>query len=222
MKCFFIFIISLSLTFLFNKKAEAKDNYSIPLISPYPVSANISDTEFSNYPFLVTKNNYYNKAKKYFIHRKRPLHHFLDIGVGATLIESFYPFEMTAYPFFAYINYRRERWGKTKIPVIFSVQYEALFNKNSPHRIHTLVGIRYPNTHDLTPFHVELLSGASLPLKPITKQDGLAMEFRLLFTHIIGPKTSTNRLYFQWGAKARLKQQFQSGLIIQMGLDNHL
>lgn len=168
------------------------------------------------------KSNYHNKARQYFIDRKRPLHHFLDVGVGAALVDSFYPFEMTAYPFFAYINYRREKWGKTKIPVIFSLQYEALFKKQSSYRIHTLVGVRYPKTHDLTPFHVEFLSGASYALKPFTKQDNPAMEFRLLFTHIIGPKASTNRLYFQWGAKARLREQFQSGLIIQIGLDNHL
>ena len=69
---------------------------------------------------------------------------------------------------------------------------------------------------------LNLMSGLSFPLKPITKQDSLAMEFRLLFTHIVGPRASANRLYLQWGAKAQLKEQFQSGLIIQIGLDNHL
>ena len=79
---------------------------------------------------LLAKTNGYLKAKKYFEKRKRPLHHFLDIGVGAILIESFYPFKTTSHPFFAYINYRKEKWGQTKLPIIFSFQYESLLIKN--------------------------------------------------------------------------------------------
>lgn len=172
---------------------------------------------------LLAKTDYLTKARKYFAERKRPLHHFLDIGVGATLVESFYPFELTAWPFYLYLNYRREKWGQTKIPVIFSVQYESLFNKNDSNRVHTLAGLRYPATHDLSPFHVDLMLGVSFSLKSSDlKKDRTAMELRLLFTHIIGPKASPHRLYFQWGAKARVTNPFQSGLVVQLGLDSHL
>ena len=194
------------LFFLFHETATAKYNKDIASISPV----------------FTVKRNPYGEAKEYFIKRKRPLHHFLDMGIGATLIESFYPFEMTAYPFFVYLSYRREKWGQVKIPVIFSFQYEALFNKNTTHRVHALTGLRYPTSHDLSLFHVDFMTGFSLPLSPSFKEDSLALELRLLFTHIIGPKASTHRLYLQWGVKAQLKNQFRSGLIIQVGLDNHL
>ena len=174
------------------------------------------------YSVLFAKKNYYISAKKYFAERKRPLHHFLDIGIGATLIESFYPFETTAFPFFVYLNYRREKWGQVKIPVIFSFHYEPSFNLYPLNRIHTLAGLRYPTSHDLSLFHVDLMAGVSFPLKSSAKAEKLALELRLLFTHIIGPKASTHRFYFQWGAKARLEKQFRSGLVVQMGIDNHL
>lgn len=171
---------------------------------------------------LLASTNYYNTAKKYFIERKRPLRHYLDLGIGVTLIESFYPFETTAYPFTAYINYRKEKWGNTKIPIIFSLHYESLFKQYYRSRIHTLAGIRYPTSHDLSRFHVEFLAGVSFPLNFSFKAEKLALEMRLLFTHIIGPKAGVHRFYFQWGAKAHLKQRFRSGLIVHLGLDNHL
>ncbi len=183
---------------------------------------NFSATDQEKSTTVVAKTNYYKKAQKYFIERERPLHHFLDFGIGLTLIESFYPFETTAYPFTAYLNYRREKWGSTKIPIIFSFHYESLFKQNYNSRIHTLAGIRYPTSHDLRLFHVEFLAGVSVPLNFSFKMEKWALEARLLFTHIIGPKAGHHRLYFQWGAKARLKQQFRSGLIVQLGLDNHL
>ena len=161
----------------------------------------------------------YSKATKYFTERERPLHHFLDIGLTATLIESLYPLQTTAYPFSAYINYRKERWGRIKLPVILSLQYEKLFNKQNS-RIHTLIGLRYPVSHDLSLFHAGLMAGVSFPAELSFKDP--ALEFRLLFTHIIGPKAGAHRLYFQWGAKASWKKRFQPGLIIQLGLDSHL
>ena len=225
MKYFYTLFIFLSLSFISIKTAKAEhkntDYFDLSIISNESAYGNKFDKRSLSSLFVV-KADYYDKARKYFTARKRPIHHFLDMGVGAVLIESFYPFETTAYPFFVYFNYRKEKWGQIKIPVIFSIQYEALFNKRNPHRIHTLLGVRYPTSHDLSLFHVELMSGISFPLNPISKQDKIALEFRLLFTHIIGPKASPNRLYFQWGAKARLKQRLQPGLIIQIGLDNHL
>ncbi|MDE0119693.1 MAG: hypothetical protein OXM55_06785 [Bdellovibrionales bacterium] len=169
---------------------------------------------------LLAKKNYYIKAANYFKQRKRPLHHFLDLGIGGVLIESFYPFKTTSYPFFAYINYRKEKWGQTKIPIIFSFQYESLLNQKSHSRIHALGGLRYPTSHDLTLFHVDFMVGTSVPV--LFKIEEIALELRLLFTHIIGPKAATKRLYFQWGAKTTLKDQFQYGLIVQLGLDMHL
>ena len=171
---------------------------------------------------LLAKINYYKSAQKYFTERQRPLRHYLDLGIAVTLIESFYPFETTAYPFTAYINYRREKWGNTKITVIFSFHYESIFNQYYKKRIHTLVGVRYPTSHDLSRFHVEFLAGLSFPLNFSFKAEKLALEMRLLFTHIIGPKAGAHRLYLQWGAKAHLKQQFRSGLVVHLGLDNHL
>ena len=203
---YYTILLTVSFFFLFHKPTNAKLVESVTSISSS----------------FIVKTNYYNKAKKYFIERERPLRHFLDIGVGATLIESFYPFEMTAYPFFVYLNYRREKWWDIKIPIIFSFQYESPFNKYTFHRIHALTGFRYPISHDLTTFHVDLMTGFSFPLSLSFKEDSLALESRLLFTHIIGPKASTHRLYFQWGFKAQIGNQIRSGLIIQIGLDNHL
>ena len=163
------------------------------------------------------------QAGKYFTERKRPTHHFLDMGIGGTLIKSLYPFEMNDYPFFAYLNYRREKWGQTKIPVIFSLQYENLFSKRDQARIHGLTGLRYPLSHDLTLFHVDFMIGFSLPFNFSFKTNQPAVEFRLLFTHIVGPKAGTNRLYFQWGAKGALTEtKIRSGLAVQIGMDNHL
>ena len=207
-KYFYVFSFLTCSLFFFHKPVSAES------IKPLGLHA-------SN--MLLAKTNYYVKAKEYFEERQRPLHHFLDIGIGATLVESFYPFEMTAWPFYLYLNYRREKWGQKKIPVIFSVQYEPLFNKNDSNRIHTLAGLRYPTTHDLSPFHVDFMVGISFSLKSSDlKKDRTAMELRLLFTHIIGPKASPYRLYFQWGAKARVTNPFQSGLVVQLGLDSHL
>ena len=164
--------------------------------------------------------NYYKAAQKYFKERKRPLHHFLDIGGGAILVHSFFPWETTAYPFFVYLNYRRERWRQVKIPVIFSLQYSPLFSQQNFHRIHTLIGLRYPTSHDLNTFHLDLMMGASFPLSFAIEKT--ALELRLLSTHIIGPKSSASRLYFQWGAKAQIKKTTKVGLTVQLGLDNHL
>ena len=167
--------------------------------------------------------NSFAKAQEYFAKRQRPLRHFLDIGIGATLIESFYPFEMTAYPFSVYANYRREKWGQLKLPLAFSLQYAPLFNRHIPARIHTLAGIRYPASHDLKLFHIDFHIGVSFPLDFSFKIHKPALELRFLLTHIIGPKDSRHRLYFQWGPKAYLtKKQFRSGLIVHLGLDNHL
>ena len=165
----------------------------------------------------------YAKAQEYFAKRQRPLRHFLDLGIGATLIESLYPFEMTAYPFSVYANYRREKWGQLKLPLIFSLQYAPLFNRHTPSRLHTLAGIRYPASHDLKLFHIDFHLGVSFPLDFSFKIHKPALELRLLLTHIIGPKDSRHRLYFQWGPKAQLtKKRFRSGLIVHLGLDNHL
>ena len=165
----------------------------------------------------------YLKAKEYFAQRQRPLRHFLDIGIGATVIESFYPFEMTAYPFSVYVNYRREKWGQLKMPFLFSLQYAPLFNQHTPKRISTLVGIRYPVSHDLKLFHIGFRMGVSFPLDFSFKIHKPALELKLLLTHIIGPKDSTHRLYFQWGPKASLNtKRFRAGLIAHIGIDNHL
>ena len=212
---FYIFLLLVCSLLLFQKIAIAEGVNQIKSLPVY-TSKNTSS-------LLLAKTDYYAKAKKYFEERKRSLHHFLDIGVGATLIESFYPFEMTAWPFFVYVNYRREKWSQTKIPIIFSFQYEPLFNSEASHRVHALAGLRYPPTHDLSPFHVDFMAGVSFSLKSSDlKKDKMAMELRLLFTHIIGPKASPYRLYFQWGAKARVTNPFQSGLVVRLGLDNHL
>ena len=64
------------------------------------------------------------------------------------------------------------------------------------------------------------MAGTSIPVS--FKTEEMALELRLLFTHIIGPKAATKRLYFQWGAKANLREEFQYGLIVQLGLDMHL
>ena len=183
-------------------------------------SSLLSKDSWRSNKISVAKKDYYIKATEYFKKRARPLRHFLDLGVGGTFIESFYPLKTTSHPFFAYINYRKERWGKTKIPIIFSFQYEALFNQAVHSRVHALTGFRYPTSHDLTLFHVDFMLGTSVPV--LFKLEEIALELRLLFTHIIGPKDATKRLYFQWGTKTRLKDRFQYGLIVQVGLDMHL
>ena len=197
-----------------------------------PIMANANETHIKSRsktpttiikkPFLLTSNtSHYSKAKEYFKVRKRPLHHFLDIGIGSTPIHSFHPFEFTAYPFSAYLNYRREQWSSLKIPIIFSFQYKYLLSKDiSLNQIHTLIGIRYPTSHDLRLFHVDFLTGFSLPTS--FKIEKIALEMRLLFTHVIGPKSSTTRLYFQWGTAVQLHKTFRAGLLIQIGLDNHI
>ncbi|MDE0518507.1 MAG: hypothetical protein OXH36_02980 [Bdellovibrionales bacterium] len=209
------------LSFLFlslSTNASVKSNSVILSLSPPTPTYNSLSTQKT--PFLLAKKNDYVKAKEYFKKRKRPLHHFLDLGIGGVLIESFYPFKTTSHPFFAYISYRKEKWRQTKIPIIFSLQYESLFNQKSHSRIHALAGLRYPTSHDLTLFHVDFMAGTSAPAS--FKLEEIALELRLLFTHIIGPKAATKRLYFQWGTKARLKDRFQYGLIGQVGLDIHL
>ena len=217
MKCryFCVFVFLACSLLLFQKITNAGDIIQVKPVELY-TSRHTSSA-------LLAKTDYYSKARKYFEERKRPLHHFLDIGVGATLIESFYPFEMTAWPFFVYVNYRREKWGQTKIPLIFSFQYESLFNSEVSNRVYALTGMRYPLTNDLSLFHVDFMAGVSFSLKSSDlKKDKIAMELRLLLTHVIGPKASPYRLYFQWGAKARVTNPFQSGLIVQLGLDSHL
>ena len=172
---------------------------------------------------LSSVNSGYAKAQEYFAQRQRPLRHFLDIGVGATIIESIYPFELTAYPFSVYINYRREKWGQLKMPILFSLQYAPLFNRHIPQRISALAGFRYPASHDLKLFHVGFRLGVSLPTDFSFKINKPALELRLLLTHIIGPKDSAHRLYFQWGPQASLTtKQFRAGLTARIGLDNHL
>ena len=171
----------------------------------------------------VKSNTGYAKAQEYFAKRRRPLRHFLDIGLGATLIESFYPFELTAYPFSVYVNYRRERWGQLKLPLLLSLKYAPLFNRWATKKIYTLVGFRYPVSHDLTLFHMGFRVGVSIPLDFSFKIHKPALELRFLLTHIIGPKDSAHRLYVQWGPKASITtKQFRAGLIAHIGLDNHL
>lgn len=216
-----LFYLPLNLTLLFFL-------YFFFLFSPIMINANenhiISISKpiaFIKKPALLASNTYYSKAQEYFKVRKRPIHHFLDIGIGFTPIYSFYPFELTAYPFSAYLNYRRERWGSLKIPIIFSFQYKYLLSKNiSLNQIHALIGIRYPTSHDLRLFHVDFLTGFSLPTS--FEIEKIALEIRLLFTHVIGPKNATTRLYFQWGTAIQLQKTFRPGLLIQLGLDNHI
>ncbi len=216
----FLFV-SLSLVLSFY--STGAESQSFPQIHKTNYYQNLSAKANQNgNNILLAKTNYYKSAQKYFTERQRPLRHYLDLGIAVTLIESFYPFETTAYPFTAYINYRKEKWGNTKIPIIFSLHYESIFKQHYRTRIHTLAGVRYPTSHDLSLFHVEFLAGISFPFNFSFKAEKLALEMRLLFTHIIGPKAGAHRLYLQWGAKAHLKQQFRSGLVVHLGLDNHL
>ncbi len=205
--------------FISKQKKANRAYLSTQAVFPFQ---SVDNQTIHNNKYLMTKTDYYSKAKEYFSKRNIPLHHFLNIGIGAILIESFYPFKTTAYPFFVYISYRKEKWGQVKIPIIFSFQYEPLFNPNSRDRIHGLTGVRYPTSFDLTLFHVDLMAGFSLPAALDFEKEKPALELRLLFTHIIGSKASSHRLYFQWGAKARLKERFLPGFVIQIGLDNHL
>ena len=201
----------------FSTRANANEAHTISISK---ISTTPTQKDFSS-PLLIAQTNYYSKAQEYFKVRKRPLHHFLDIGIGSTPIHSFYPFEFTAYPFSVYLNYRREQWGSLKIPIIFSFQYKYLLSENiSLNQIHTLIGVRYPTSHDLRLFHVDFLTGFSLPTSFDIKK--IALEMRLLFTHVIGPKNSTTRLYFQWGTAVQLQKTFRAGLLIQIGLDNHI
>ena len=204
--------------FLFSPVRANAHEIHIPPGSKTPTTLT---QKHSSSSFLIAQTNYYSKAQEYFKVRKRPIHHFLDIGIGCTPIHSFYPFEFTAYPFSVYLNYRREKWGSLKIPIIFSFQYKYLLSENiSLNQIHTLIGVRYPTSHDLRLFHVDFLTGFSLPTSFDIEK--IALEMRLLFTHVIGPKNATTRLYLQWGTAVQLRKTFRAGLLIQIGLDNHI
>ena len=192
----------------------------------YPLVSNgtyLSSISLNKYPSRLPSSaasQYYKEAKDYFMQRKRPRRDFIDVGIGATVIESLYPLEMTAFPFYLYFNYRRERAKNFKTPLLFSLQYEML-GRAYQSRIHGLMGLQHPASHDLNLFHVGFMMGFSFPFKTSSREKP-GLEFRLLFTHIIGPKASTHRLYLQWGAKAQLTNKFKSGLVVQLGLDNYL
>ena len=163
------------------------------------------------------------KAQNYFVERKRPLRHFLDIGVGLSPIPSVSPFEVTtAFPVFLYVNYRRERWKKLKVPVIFSLKYETDFLIHEKHKAHVLAGVRFPRSHDLNRFHVDLLAGLSFPANFSFQEEKLAGEGQLLLTHIVGPRAGINRFYFQWGSSIKWQERVTFGLILHLGVDNHL
>jgi len=202
-------------------KAEISNHSFTRFKDPIENLSIISDENVNKSKPLIAQNNSYSKVRDYFAKRKRPLHHFLDIGIGVTILESIYPFKTTAWPLFVYLNYRREKWGQMKLPIMLSLQYEPLL-KPAYRRVSVLTGIRYPKSHDLNLFHVDLMLGISFPLSRSVKKDNPAMELKLLFTHIIGPKAAMHRLYFQWGTKARVKSPFQPGLIVHLGLDSHL
>ena len=177
----------------------------------------------------ITSNSkkYYSKAAEYFKERKRPLRHFLDMGGGLSPIKSIYPFQTGKYPLFIYLNYRREKWGTWRLPVIFSIQYEHSFfydEGGQSHRLTPLIGLRYPPAKDLRTFYVDLLIGTSFLIPPPDSHNlwPLPLDTRLLFTHIIGAKHKSYRLYIQWGLRTRLETEFYFSPILQFGLDIHL
>ena len=173
---------------------------------------------------LSTAKKYYSKASKYFKERNRPLRHFLDIGAGASPVKSFYPFETEKYPLFMYLNYRREKWGSWRLPIIFSLHYEHSFfyAEGLPHRITVLAGGRWPLSKDLKTFYIDLLLGSSFILGETLNLKLLPLDARLLFTHIISSKYKRGRFYVQWGPRIRLDQGFHPGAAIHLGLDFHL
>ena len=167
---------------------------------------------------------YYSKAAKYFKERKRPLRHFLDLGIGISPIKSIYPFQTGKYPVFIYLNYRREKWGTWRLPVIFSIQYEHgfFYEEGQAHRLTPLIGLRYPPSKDLRTFYVDFLAGTSFLLADSLNPWLLPLDTRLLFTHIIGAKYKSYRLYIQWGLRMRLETNFYFAPILQIGIDLHL
>ena len=167
---------------------------------------------------------YYSKAAKYFQERKRPLRHFLDLGMGIHPIKSLYPFQTGKYPVAVYLNYRRERWGTWRLPVIFSIQYEHgfFYEEGQHHRLTPLIGLRYPPSKDLRIFYAELLVGTSFLLADSLNPRLLPLDTRLLFTHIIGTKYKTYRLYLQWGLRTRWEKNFHFAPALQIGIDLHL
>lgn len=204
--------------FLFSSFAKANSYFHTKLYTKNNINKFTSQNSSFDMVFL-DKKKYYKKAAEYFQKRKRPLHHFIDIGIGATLIESFYPFSTTAYPFYFYLNYRREKWNKTKIPIIFSVQYEPA---SSSHQIHTFIGIRQPHSYDLRLFYVDCMFGISFPSKWEMNTKNIVWELRLLFIHIMSGQNSAHRFYFKWGPTVQWNQKWRSSLLVQMGIDNHL
>ena len=168
---------------------------------------------------------YYSKAAQYFKERKRPLRHFLDIGGGLSPIKTIYPFQTGKYPLFIYLNYRRERWGTWRLPIIFSIQYEHgfFYEEGQPHRLTPLIGFRYPPAKDLRTFYVELLAGTSFLLQDSFDPSLLPLDTRLLFTHIISSKHKAHRLYIQWGLRTQWEiDTFYFAPLLQVGWDIHL
>ena len=166
----------------------------------------------------VKADSSYKKATRYFQERNRPLRHFVDFGIGTHLINSFYPFEFTDFPLFIHLNYRREDKDLVPFPVMVSFQYEPRWKNNNHSRIYTLLGGRYPRSHDLKHFYVDLLLGISFSFTGSSKKKGVPLEIQLWFTHILGPRDVRGRLYLQWGFKARYQSDFNAAGALRMGI----
>ena len=176
-------------------------------------------------PF-ITPDTYadspYEKAAEFFQKRSRPMRHFVDFGAGTHLINSFYPFELTNFPLLFHLNYRREKWGDLRLPLMASLQYEPKWKERDHSRFYTLIGGRYPTSHDLTHFYIDLLMGISFSFTDSSNDSHIPIELQLWFTHILGPKNLRGRLYLQWGLKARYQSEFIGAAALRMGIDYHL
>ena len=175
----------------------------------------------------------YGKAVRHFRERIRPFPHFLDLAIGSNLLPSIYPLKLAIIPpiLSLHVRYRREKWGSTKWPVIFSAHYEWDFNSSSPDRIekvYALIGTRVPRSHDLNKVHVDFLAGTSFFIKYPEKDFSpyIPIELRLLFTYILSPAHKTARIYVQGGLKSEIifreNTEYQFGLVIRIGLDLYI
>ena len=170
------------------------------------------------------KKSFYSKAAGYFKERKRPLRHFLSFSAGAHPLKSVYPLKTSKYPLFLYLSYRKERWGSWKQAILFSLQYEHSFyyEEGLPHRFSPSIGFRWPTSHDLKTFYVDVTAGTSFLANDSLNLKLLPFNMHLLFNHITSPKHKRGRFYIGWGVKMRMDQKIHFAPVVLAGLDYHL